>query len=132
MQISAEYSNNALIIQLNNMTGAVVYTGKYKEDLEHMRLTKMTERARRIMSASINLSRLRPLKLCGKGGNLVSPKLKVHVKKPLMLPKYRVIKKTPHALLRFLHYDVIPNNVDHTVVAENGDRVEIDESDLSD
>ena len=132
MQIAAEYSNDALIIQLNNMTGDVVYTGTYKEDLEHMRLTKMTERARRVMSASINLSRLRPLKLCGKGGNLVSPRLKVHVKKPLMLPKYRVIKKTPHALLRFLHYHVIPNNVDHSVRAENGDRVEIDESDFSD
>ena len=127
LQCSAEYVKDGLTIQLTNMTGDVVYTGKFKDDLNQMRLSKMEERARFKAASSIGLSYMRPLKLCGKGGQVLGRKLKVHIKKPLMLPKFRVINKTPHALLKFLHYEVVPNNVDHAADVADGDKEDFDE-----
>lgn len=90
MQCSAEYVKDGLTTQLTNMTGDVVYTGKFKEDLDQMRLGKMEKRARYKAASSIGLSYMRPLKLCGKGGQVLGRRLKVHIKKPLMPPKFRV------------------------------------------
>ena len=114
------------------MAGDVVYTGKFKEDLDQMRLGKMEKRARYKAASSIGLSYMRPLKLCGKGGQVLGRRLKVHTKKTAMLAKFRVINKTPHGLLKFLQYEVLPNNVDHTAIVADGDKEDFDESDFSD
>ena len=42
------------------MAGDVVYTGKFKEDLDQMRLGKMEKRARYKAASSIGLSYMRP------------------------------------------------------------------------
>ena len=60
------------------------------------------------------------------------PQIEGHTKKTAMLAKFRVINKTPHGLQKFLQYEVLPNNVDHTAIVADGDKEEFDESDFSD
>lgn len=95
MQWSAEYVKDGLTIQLTNMAGDVVYTGKFKEDLDQMRFGKMEKRARYKAASSISLSYMRPLKLCGKGGQVLGRRLKVTPRKPRCLPSFASSTRRP-------------------------------------
>ena len=111
---------DALIIQLNNVNGDIVYKGIFKNHLDSMTLGDMVRRARRRFHRDLGISGLRPIKLCGQEGKLLNHGMRVVCKTCTLKPKYRVRSKMPQKLVKFLHHDVIPNNVDHGVPGESG------------
>ena len=122
---------DAVMIQLNNVNGDIVYKGIFKNHVESMTLGDMVARAKRRLHQHFGFSGLRPIKLCGQDGKLLNHDVRILCKKNNLKPKYRVRSKMPAGLVKFLHYDVIPNNVEHEVPCEDGDRAPWDYTDDS-
>ena len=121
VQCSAEFGMDALIIQFNNVNGDnIVCKGIFKNHLESMTLADMVARAKRRLHRDLGIAGLRPIKLCGQAGKLLNHGMRFFCKNIILKPKYRVRSKIPEGLVKFLHHDVIPNNVDHGVSGEPG------------
>ena len=131
LQCSAEFGMGALIIQLNNINGDIVYKGIFKNHIDSMTLADMVARAKRSLHRHFGISGLRPIKLCGQEGKLLNHGMRLFCKKNNLKPKYRVRSKMPAGLVKFLHHDVIPNNVDHEGPSEDCDGAPWDYSDAS-